>query len=459
MALGRLVLSTLLAAALAGAAWSADSKSKSEKHHVDVPVIEPVSASPDKSKSPAKAASKDKAKSKAVSKAKTDTPAPPVGEAQAAGKKPLEATSTKVIAPPPGSAATAHGADPAKEPGAETGKETSTPNVPVVPVAWTDQEIADAKARCTVLLKGVNAVTIPEPAMRTGDCGAPAPVRLISIGSSPEMVFSPPPVLTCEMVAALHSWTTKDLQRLAKKHLGAEIIKIESMSDYSCRNAYGRKLSKLSEHGRANALDIRGFVTARGQLAYVLEGWGETQRDVTARIAAAKAKAEKDAAALAAKAVPATGAAAVATGSTTAAPLAPGAAPGLAKTIVDGAPETGRSQPSFGLSEPPSRLGGPKDSDTAVAELEPKKSKSKTNAGQTLPHAPVDGKVPPAAAADAALNGTPKVKSPALAKFLKEAHISACQIFGTTLGPEANNAHRNHFHVDMAPRNGSNFCE
>ncbi|MBV1695048.1 MAG: extensin family protein, partial [Hyphomicrobiales bacterium] len=43
--------------------------------------------------------------------------------------------------------------------------------------------------------------------------------------------------------------------------------------------------------------------------------------------------------------------------------------------------------------------------------------------------------------------------------FLREAHRSACRIFGTVLGPEANNAHRNHFHVDMAQRRSASFCE
>jgi hypothetical protein len=43
--------------------------------------------------------------------------------------------------------------------------------------------------------------------------------------------------------------------------------------------------------------------------------------------------------------------------------------------------------------------------------------------------------------------------------FLHQAHDSACQIFGTTLGPEANAAHRNHFHVDMAERKVTKICD
>ena len=45
------------------------------------------------------------------------------------------------------------------------------------------------------------------------------------------------------------------------------------------------------------------------------------------------------------------------------------------------------------------------------------------------------------------------------AKFLRAAHAAACRIFGTTLGPEANNAHRNHFHVDMAKRKYKKICD
>ena len=44
--------------------------------------------------------------------------------------------------------------------------------------------------------------------------------------------------------------------------------------------------------------------------------------------------------------------------------------------------------------------------------------------------------------------------------FLRAAHRSACKLFNTVLGPEANNAHQNHFHVDMAERiKNTKICE
>jgi len=43
--------------------------------------------------------------------------------------------------------------------------------------------------------------------------------------------------------------------------------------------------------------------------------------------------------------------------------------------------------------------------------------------------------------------------------FLRRLHATACGNFGTVLGPEANEAHRNHFHLDLAQRRRNAFCE
>jgi hypothetical protein len=278
---------------------------------------------------------------------------------------------------------------------------------PPIPTEWPAEEVADALAMCKTILAKIDAVTIAEPQFRQGDCGAAAPVRLLTIGKEPEVALSPPPVLTCGMVGALHTWLTKDLQPLARKTLAADIIKIENMSDYSCRNAYGRTKTKLSEHGRANALDIRGFVTSKGEQAIVLKGWGETKRDIAAREDALRKAAEKAAEEAAKIAKPAVAP------STTAPVNAAAEASGVAvrSTITEGL-GADAPKPSFGVS--PQHLGGP---------------------------------------------DAPPQPPPRMMGFLKGAHAAACQIFGTTLGPEANNAHRNHFHVDMAPRKVKKICD
>lgn len=328
------------------------------------------------------------------------------------------------------------------------------------PETWSAAEITDAKARCTAILKRIHAVAIAEAPIKQGVCGTPAPIQLISVGRNPEVALSPPAIVTCEMAEALHNWMKSDVQPLAKKRLGAEVIKIETMSSYSCRNAYGRKGGKLSEHGVANALDIRGFVTATGKTAYVLEHWGTPQREILARIAAEKAKAEKLAAerAAAEKAAQANQMAVKSKGTSKAPPGEPPSAEasatgtpgsGLAKnTITDGTSKITVTLPGASdehlaesgdettFSIAPSKLGGPKAGQ--------KSRNQKAAVGlSALPLANAAGLSEPARRE----------------AFLHDVHQTACQLFGTTLGPEANAAHRNHFHIDLASRKTVKICD
>src|SRR5690606_5736625 len=56
-----------------------------------------------------------------------------------------------------------------------------------------------------------------------------------------------------------------------------------------------------------------------------------------------------------------------------------------------------------------------------------------------------------AIAADAGL----KPSTTKEATFLKRLHDGSCNLFATVLGPEANEAHRDHFHLDMKVRRSS----
>jgi len=306
------------------------------------------------------------------------------------------------------------------------------------PVAWSPQEMEQAQARCAVLLKGLDVVMLPEPPMREGTaCGTPAPVKLISVGRSPQVALSPPPTVTCDMVATLARWLERDVQPLARKHLGAPIVRVEAMSAYSCRNAYGRAHGRVSEHGKANALDIGSFVTARGQVALVVAEWGPTARQIAAQAAAAgkvavdtaqaNAPAQPDAAkpaivplqqgvAQQSRSVPIQRPATA----TAIMPLdlRPGMTIGIPGITLDMPGAADRPPSSFGLMQP-NRLGGPKP-------------------------AAVDPATAPGGKTD----------------FLRAAHRSACKVFNTVLGPEANNAHLNHFHLDMAERiKDTKICE
>ncbi len=305
----------------------------------------------------------------------------------------------------------------------------STPGDPAVqlqvqPQEWSAKDIADGRARCAALLKDLDLVAEPAEPIREGaSCGAPAPMQLVSIGSSPNVIFSPPAILTCDMIASLHKWLTRDVQPLARQHLGGAVVEIATMSSFSCRNAYGRAKSKLSEHGRVNAIDIGTFVTERGEKALVLADWGPVAREVAADAKAEAVKRQAEAAAAARKKAPAE-APRVATPETiestvksyqagTSIPL------GMPRVTFGIRAPDAADDLSNGLGwTPPSRLGGPKETDA------------------TAP-GPQTGK----------------------AAFLHGIHKAACSIFATVLGPEANKAHKNHFHLDMAERKNGNICE
>jgi hypothetical protein len=281
------------------------------------------------------------------------------------------------------------------------------------PEVWQPQEIAAAQARCAKLLKKIDAVVEPQPPIREGKCGAAAPIRLMSLGKRPQVSFSPPALVDCDLAAALATWLKNDLQPLAVKHLGEKIVRVEVMSDYSCRTAFNRPGHRLSQHAFADAVDIRGFVTASGQTAHVLDAWGMTKRDLDAQIAAqAAAAAAKTQADTAGKGAPAAG------------------HEPPQKMAQAGTAKTGES-----LDSTVARLGGPRPAD---------RHRSQTRLAQFAALSPQSLPLP-----------APGPRT----QFLRAAHAAACRIFGTTLGPEANDAHRNHFHVDMAERKYKKICD
>ncbi len=357
----------------------------------------------------------------------------------------------------------AKAAESAKTLDPKTGKPVEPPKKPAIATEWPAVDVELAKARCTQLLKGVDAVTVPEAPFRKGDCGTMAPVRLVSIGKNPEVSFSPPPVVTCDLVVALTKWMKDEVQPASRRHLGSEVIRVESMSDYSCRMAYGRIGNKLSEHGKANALDIRGFITRKGDQAVVLTDWGQTGRDIKKQILAAKAAAAKaEAVRVAAEKANKERAeqAEFAAKSVTTSTSLP------RKTLVEGLPPKDDKGPSLALPASvtkdgalgmaPTRLGGPKDGKTADTDNKKKRKEASKGDKSKADDAETVAALPPLDSTDPVAPPAPKT---AASRFLHDVHASACRIFGTTLGPEANEAHRNHFHVDMAERKVRKICD
>ena len=206
----------------------------------------------------------------------------------------------------------------------------------------------------------------------------------------------------------------------------------------------------------------------RARTPIVLSGWGQTRRDLERQIAAAKAAADK-AEALKATAEQAEQAKIEAAGKSErqqdgsrherARSAGTSAEANIPRaTIIDGVPGAGALRDAgFGLA--PTRLGGPKDEKSKDKTSKKSKAEAKAADKEAIAKAAddVDAGVPAGPGVVVAPIPAP-AGNPTMA-FLHDAHDAACRIFGTTLGPEANEAHRNHLHVDMAERKIKKICD
>jgi hypothetical protein len=290
--------------------------------------------------------------------------------------------------------APAEGSTAAPQTAPDLPKSDQAPAEPVADV-WTETEQAAALRECLRLLAPVAADIALEEPLKHKQCGTPAPVLLRSIGAASKVEFGPAPMMNCRLAAGLARWVETVLQPAAREVLGSRIARIVGASSYACRNVYNSPDLPLSEHATGNAVDITGFVTADGRTIGVAKGWGPTERD----IAEAQKKVAEAAKAAAKK--------------------------------KEGTPSD--DKPASSLKE------AAKDSDA-------KENLHKTG---LKPHTR-----PPVVAAAVAMTAAKTSES----AFLKRLHRGACSVFGTVLGPEANEAHRDHFHFDMKERKTRGVC-
>jgi len=233
--------------------------------------------------------------------------------------------------------------------------------------------------------------------MKQGQCGTPTPLVVHSLGAGTKVRFSPAPRMNCRLAANLARWIDTVLQPTAREVLGSRITRIVGASSYACRNVYNKPDLPLSEHATGNAVDIVGFVTADGRTIYVVKGWGATERD----IAAAQRKRKQ----------------------------------------IEEAAKAAANKKNKDASRVPT--------DPAVAAA----GGEKASVHKAALNVRNDKKLP-VVPATATLTAAKTIES----TFLKRLHRGACGVFGTVLGPEANEAHRDHFHFDAKERKGRGVC-
>jgi hypothetical protein len=252
------------------------------------------------------------------------------------------------------------------------------------------------------------------PPIRRGICGTPAPILVKSIGSDPKVTISPPATINCKLAVALNDWLKEKVQPEAKKIFNQPVVKLRNAASYACRNRNSNPNGRLSEHAKANALDISEFTLETGVLITVLTSWPRVlvaevpPMPVPNPIRRAEAAKPIAAAYLANSALP----------------LKPRLSPvSHVRILVGNTTEVTKVRINpfvVATPAPPPVLATP----ALLAPVEPP------------PHKP-----------------RPEHKS----AFVRTIYAEACKNFGTTLGPSADAAHRNHFHFDMKYRRAG-YC-
>jgi hypothetical protein len=76
--------------------------------------------------------------------------------------------------------------------------------------------------------------------------------------------IKPAAILRCAMASAIADWIRTDMAPLAAS-LGSVISDLDNFDSFECRGRNRVLGARLSEHGRANALDVRALNLANGQ--------------------------------------------------------------------------------------------------------------------------------------------------------------------------------------------------
>jgi hypothetical protein len=133
---------------------------------------------------------------------------------------------------------------------------------PVPPQASHDAPICQLLLTNTDLAIAAPLETLDGP----GECAVTDAVRLeaVVMPDGSRVALSPPATLRCSMAEAIVRWVREDVAAAALT-LGAPVRGIDNYASYHCRGRNNIVGAQLSEHGKANALDIRLVRLADGR--------------------------------------------------------------------------------------------------------------------------------------------------------------------------------------------------
>jgi hypothetical protein len=145
-------------------------------------------------------------------------------------------------------------------------------NAPTSPPGDKPAEQATAPAppppsACRLALTEAIAIAPSIPDIHgAGGCGGEDLVRLeaVVLPDKRQVALNPAATLRCAMASEIADWVRTDIGPLTTS-LGSAISVLDNFDSFECRGRNRVVGAPLSEHGRANALDVRAFKLANGQ--------------------------------------------------------------------------------------------------------------------------------------------------------------------------------------------------
>ncbi|WCT74091.1 extensin family protein [Sphingomonas naphthae] len=122
---------------------------------------------------------------------------------------------------------------------------------------------------------GVSYQSLPDRQFPNG-CSATGSVKLVAVGIPVTNLGA----LKCGLALPFSLWVRESVQQAARAWLDGYVTKMESFGTFACRPVNNQAGNRLSEHGRANAVDIAAFQLADGRRITVKEGWNGPDANV-----------------------------------------------------------------------------------------------------------------------------------------------------------------------------------
>ena len=143
---------------------------------------------------------------------------------------------------------------------------TERPNYKIAP---SERSIASvtiiAPSPCQLRLAELAVFAPLPPITGPGECVATDVVKVddVLLPDKRRVAFSPPVTLRCPTAVAVAQWITSDVAP-AIAALGTSLHSVQTLDSFDCRPRNGIPGAPISEHGRANALDVHSFNLANG---------------------------------------------------------------------------------------------------------------------------------------------------------------------------------------------------